>query len=474
MASVRLAELLGRLSLAFDSADDAAPGKAVRSTVLAVELGKRAGASGEELRDTYWVTLLGYLGGSGLAEERNGRSASDASALQSAASMLDVAGAPATPLAVLRRISTNASLARALEAMARIFSDRPHVEQRHHASGDTVALPMRLHRIARSVEIAHQREGRRAALDIVRKHTNGDFDARLSKVLLEEHAALFDAIEDPAIFERFLGLEPPSVEWVDERQLDDVARALAIFADLSNPIFLMHSIGVAALAERAAAQLGLGAEETRTLRLAALLHDVGRVSVPNEIWARRGPLDWAAWERVRLHPYYTARVLGPIEALADVAEVASAVHERMDGSGYPQRRSARALSSGARVLAAAHVAFAMSEERPYRPALSSDAIARELVAEAALGRLDARAVDAVLASLGLPDRAAPASLHGLSERELEVSKLLVRGKSDKEIGALLKISPRTVQVHVGRILDKLGVRSRAGAAIWLIEHDLAS
>jgi DNA-binding NarL/FixJ family response regulator len=118
------------------------------------------------------------------------------------------------------------------------------------------------------------------------------------------------------------------------------------------------------------------------------------------------------------------------------------------------------------------MAFAMSEDRPHRPARGPEIIARELVAEAAAKRLDAKAVDAVLASLGLPNRAPSPDAHGLSERELEVAQLLARGKSNKEIGAQLHISPRTVQVHVARIFDKLGVRSRAGAAIWLIEHGL--
>ena len=134
-------------------------------------------------------------------------------------------------------------------------------------------------------------------------------------------------------------------------------------------------------------------------------------------------------------------------------------------------RGGASLPTAARVLAAADMAFAMSEDRPYRPALGSDVIARELVADVAAGRLDGKAVDAVLASLGMADRAAPTTSHSLSDRELEVSRLLARGKSNKEIGALLHISPRTVQVHVSRIFDKLGVRGRAGAAIWLIEHD---
>jgi DNA-binding NarL/FixJ family response regulator len=88
--------------------------------------------------------------------------------------------------------------------------------------------------------------------------------------------------------------------------------------------------------------------------------------------------------------------------------------------------------------------------------------------------VDAAAVDAVLASLGLRDRASPATAHGLSQRELDVSRLLARAKTNKEIGALLGISPRTVKLHVAHIFDKLGVHSRAGAAIWLVEHGLVS
>ncbi len=442
-APVRTAELLGRLTLACDAAADTAPGMAVRSTVLAVELGKLAGATARQLRETYWLTLLGHLSGTGFARDR---------------------GTMSERLVAQRR-----------DVLASVLSD--HRQGRAGFSTDareTTELSSCLYEIAQLVELARDLDGRDAALETARRLGGDHFDPLVSRALGEQGEALFEAVDDPHIFERFLELEPGPVEWADERGLDCVACALAAFADLASPIFVGHSTGVAALAARTAFQLGLGDGETRALRLGALLHDIGRVSVPQDIWARRGPLDWAAWERVRLHTHFTGRVLWPIRALAEVADIATSAHERLDGSGYPQHRSARTLSAPARVLAAAHAAHSMSEDRPHRLALDSDAIARELVLEAAAGRLDPRAVDAVLACLGLPDRAAPPSSHGLSGRELEVSQLLARGKSDREIGASLHISPRTVQVHVARILDKLGVRSRAGAAIWLIEHDLAS
>ena len=509
MAPIRLAEVLGRLSLAFDIANDYAPGKAVRSTVLAVELGARAGASDEQLRDTYWATLLGYLGVTGFAHEQGLIGTGDDRALRGAMSMFSVEAPLSSALDVLRRIAPGAGLARRVHALTSVLTNRKHIEQFHltlcdastqlteivgagsrimdalgqlcerwdgqgspsQVAGDAMALPMRLHQIAHIVEIAEHRDGREAGAAVVRRRAGRHFDPRLANVFLEHQGPLFDAIADHRVFERFLALEREPVEWADERRIDNVARALAIFTDLKSPTFMVHSTGVAALAERAGDQLGLVAEEIRALRLAGLLHDIGRVSVPNSIWTHPGPLDWSAWERVRLHPYYTGRILGPIEQLAPVADIATAAHERLDGSGYPQHRKAQSLSLPARILAAADMAFAMSEDRPHRPALSSEAIAREMAAEVTAGRLDSRAVDAVLATLGLPS--APATTYGLSERELDVSRLLARGKSNKEIGTQLHISPRTVQIHVARIFDKLGVRSRAGAAIWLIEHDLA-
>jgi HD-GYP domain-containing protein (c-di-GMP phosphodiesterase class II) len=511
MGPIRLALLLGRLSLTFDIANDSPLGKAVRSVVLAVELATRAGASDEEKHDIYWATLLGYLGGTGFALEQGMIGAGDDRAVRNAMSMFSADDPFGSALGVLERIAPEASLTRRVQVLAGIFTDRSHAERFRQAicetstrlteivgagprilaalnqlcerwdgrgapdgaQGEAMALPMRLAQIGHIVEIAHHRGGRAAAVAEVRRRAGRQFDPRLTKVLIEEQAALFDAIEDPHVFERFLRIEPEPVEWANERRIDDIARALAIFTDLKSPIFLAHSTGVAALAERAAGHLGLGADETRALRLAALLHDLGRVSVPNGIWAHPGPLDWSARERVRLHAYYTERVLAPIEALAPVADIAAAAHERTDGSGYPRHRPAASLSPAARVLAAADMAFAMSEDRPHRPALSAATIARELVAEAAAGRLDGRTVDAVLASMGLPERTALAASHGLSEREVDVARLLALGKSNKEIGAQLRISPRTVQIHVGRIFDKLGVRSRAGAAIWLIQHDLA-
>src|SRR5215831_15608225 len=136
MALIRLAEVLGRLSLAFDIANDFPRGKAVRSTVLAVELGARAGASNDELRDTYWVTLLGYLGGTGFAHEQGLIGTGDDRAVRSAMSMFSIEAPFSSALSVLQRIAPDASLARRVRVLASILTDRNHVDQFHHAVCD--------------------------------------------------------------------------------------------------------------------------------------------------------------------------------------------------------------------------------------------------------------------------------------------------------------------------------------------------
>jgi len=447
---VRLAELLGRLSLAFDIANDGVYGQGVRSVVLAIELGRRAGATTGELHDTFWLSLLGYLGCTGLDDE-------DAPPPDTAAP-----SASETSIKLAQIVGAGPRL---LSALTTLYGRRP--------TGDAQALPVQLLRTVRFWELAHHKHGRAGAAALIGKRAGSELDARLAAIFVAERTELLAAIDDPRIFDRFLAIEPGPAACADEPRVDDVARALAILADLRCPMFFGHSTNVAALAEKAAGHMGLGADDTRALRRAALLHDIGRLGVPNSIWTRPGPLNWGEMERVRLHAYYTERVLSPIRVLGPVAEIAASAHEHVDGSGYPQSRTGRSLLPAARILAAADIAIAMTEARPHRPALSPDALARELVAEVDAGHVDAAAADAVLASLGVKVRVMPRNTHGVSERELEVCRLIARGKMNKEIADVLGISLRTVQNHVAHIFDKLGVHSRAGVAVWLVENDFA-
>jgi DNA-binding CsgD family transcriptional regulator len=174
---------------------------------------------------------------------------------------------------------------------------------------------------------------------------------------------------------------------------------------------------------------------------------------------------------MRHHAVHTERILALAPALADVARVAASDHERPDGSGYPRAVSGAAVGRSARLLAAADVYHALLEDRPHRAALAGAAAARVLRDEVSAGRLDAFAVDAMLA-LERPHRARSAWPADLTDREVEVLRELTRGLTNKEIGARLGISPRTVQQHTVSIYGKTGTATRGAAAMFATEHDL--
>lgn len=217
-------------------------------------------------------------------------------------------------------------------------------------------------------------------------------------------------LENGSPWEAFLAAEPAPHRRIGPAELDDVARALAHISDLKSVYFATHSTRVAELADGAARQAGLPAAELTQLRRAGLVHDLGRAGVPNAIWDKPARLGFAEWERVRMHAYYTDRILARAAPLAGVHALAFAAHERLDASGYHRALPASLQSRAARILAAADALAAMQEPRPHRPALDPDAAARELAADVRAGRLDREAVDAVLAS-GAGARAASSPRH---------------------------------------------------------------
>jgi HD-GYP domain-containing protein (c-di-GMP phosphodiesterase class II) len=268
-----------------------------------------------------------------------------------------------------------------------------------------------------------------------------------------------------------LSTEPPPELTVASGGLDRVCLAFATFADLKGRFLLGHSTRVAELVDRAGQLGGYDDAARRRLRASALLIDIGRVGVSSAVWDRPGPLGPVEWERVRLHSYWTERILRRCSAFAHLAPLAAAHHERLDGSGYHRAAKGSELSAGDRLLAAADVFAAMTEERPYRPARSRSDAAVALHDEVREGRLDAVAVGAVVEAAGLPRRRAPLPNH-LTDREVEVLCVLARGLSNREIAETLVLSPRTVQHHLASVYDKIGLRTRSGAAVFAIEHGL--
>jgi len=131
------------------------------------------------------------------------------------------------------------------------------------------------------------------------------------------------------------------------------------------------------------------------------------------------------------------------------------------------------LSPAARILAAADTYSALTEPRPHRAAFAPDQAAEELHREVQVGRLDGEAAGAVLAAAG--HRVRPLRHEwpsGLSEREVEVLRLIARGRSNKEMARELVISEKTVGHHIQHIYTKIDVSTRAGATLFAMQHDL--
>jgi HD-GYP domain-containing protein (c-di-GMP phosphodiesterase class II) len=278
--------------------------------------------------------------------------------------------------------------------------------------------------------------------------------------------------DQPAMWDLVMSAEPGSRPILGARQFDDALIAIAHFSDLKIPYLAGHSPAVAGRAEEAARELGLPEDDVVTVRHAALVHEIGRTSVPNAIWEKPRPLSESEWERVRLYPHYTDRIFARPARLRRIGELAAMHRERLDGSGYHRRLHGRALPILGRILAAADAYQSMIETRPYRPALTAEAAAAELRREVRAGKLDGEAVEAVLRAAGHGSRRRQSNPLGLTSREIEVLRLLARGQSRKQIAKALAISPHTADHHIRHIYEKIGTSTRAGAVLAAMQNDL--
>jgi hypothetical protein len=152
-----------------------------------------------------------------------------------------------------------------------------------------------------------------------------------------------------------LAMEPASAyRYIKEEKLEDVALSFADFSDLKSFYSAGHSRRVGDLAERMAQQMRLPGAEVTTIRVAALMHDLGLVTVPSFILQKpRDQLTPVEWERLRLHPYHAERILARVPILAPVVPLIAAHHERMDGHGYYRGLVGAQIPLGARIIAVA-------------------------------------------------------------------------------------------------------------------------
>lgn len=510
----RLAELLAAVSLATDLADDAPPESALGDAVAAIELGRLAGLGGDDLRDVYYLALLYHLGCTATAEAHARAGGGDDISMRRSYGEVDFADRPrllrvaATKVAVewgpvaraqalvgMMRAGPGlmsevvsgmcevaARLAARLDAGDEVIDALGHAYARWDGKvfvtfprGESISRIARIVHVVRVARVYARAGGPEAAAEVVRARRGSELDPRLCDLWLAHNEDLLGPNPGESVWDVALAAEPQPHRRVPSSHVDTVVAALADFIDLKVGHLAGHSPRVADLAVAAGEGVGLVEGDLRTLRRGALVHDLGCLSVPNRIWTKRASLNRAEWERVRLHPYHSQRVLTEAEPLRAAGELAGMHHERLDASGYHRGLPAAAIPLTARVLAAAEAYQSMVEERPWRPALSPSQAAAAVRREAAEGLLDRRGVDAVLDAAGhrpVGKREARTWPAGLTDREVDVLRMLARGRSNREIARELHVSEGTVHTHVINVYGKIEVNTRAGAVLFALEHDL--
>jgi HD-GYP domain-containing protein (c-di-GMP phosphodiesterase class II) len=339
------------------------------------------------------------------------------------------------------------------------------------AAGVRIPLGMRLVHLADVAEVHLRSGGVEAAVAMARERSGTQFDPALVSVFCEHVPELMPLVEDD-VWQSAIQLAPDSDRVLTESELDALLEAMGDFVDLKSPWTVGHSRVVAELAARAGASLGLGESHVRDLRRAGHVHDLGRMGVPNRVWSKTSALSMAEQEHVRLHPYLTQRILTRVGALRGIAQLAGAHHERLDGSGYPQGTSGAELRLPERILAAADAYQSLREPSPHRTAHQPEDAAQVLRKEVREGRLDGPAVEAVLAAAGHSRPARGSWPAGLTDREVDVLRLIACGCSAAEVAAELHIAPKTARNHVEHIYAKLNTSNRTGAALFALSHGL--
>jgi HD-GYP domain-containing protein (c-di-GMP phosphodiesterase class II) len=511
-ARLRLADLLGGLSIVADMGFGLPPETAMRSCVIGTALARKLELSEEHVADTFYATLLLHVGCTALAHETAAAFGDDLRVNGAVAktnftdprdlfrTMIPEATRGMPPVARARAAAfivthgkafgkqfDTGSCEVARETARRIglgTGVQSVLYQVHEwwngggaprgLAGDEIALPARIARLATDAALFNELGGRQLAADALGRRAGGMLDPALVDTFLANDTELLNeaTAHDPR--ERILDVEPEPVIQKDGVELRDVARAFGDIADLKTPYTHGHSNAVATLARRAAERLRLDSTTRSQLEVAALLHDLGRVGISNAIWEKPGPLTAAEWEQVRMHPYHSERILATSRALEPMAPIAGMHHERLDGSGYHRGCRGRDIPVACRILAAADAFQAMTQPRPHRDALTADQAQDELATASRAGQFDPDAVSAVLEAAGQQGPRPRRDLRpaGLSEREVEVLRLVAEGCSNRELARRLYISPRTADHHVQHIYVKIGASSRAAAALFALEHDL--
>ena len=506
----RRVEVLAGLSVAIDLGLGQPAEHMLRSATIACRLADRLGLDREQRGTVYYTTLVMWIGCHADSQEY-ARWFGDDIAVRHEAYLVDWSGIPYVRF-LLGNVGKGERLSQRLKVMGSLLRDArgqlatlihshctsaaalaqhiglssevantlAYTFERYDgeglptgASGDRIPIEMRVAQLADIAEVHHRMYGLDAATAMARSRRGGHFDPVVVDAVLASPEEIFAPAPDNDSWAEALGNAPDQEIRLTDGGLDRLVCAIGDFVDLKCPFTLGHSRAVAALSAAAGELLGLTDGDVRTLRRAGHLHDLGRLGVSNQVWSKPGNLTPSEWERVRMHPYLTERVLDRIPGLGAVCTVARAHHEHVDGSGYPLGLGGAILGRSERILAAAVAYRSAMEPRPYREGMDAEQAAARLRRRAGSGALDPDCVDAVLHAAGHREPK-PRRDDLLTPRECEVLGLVSRGFSNREIATQLVLSEKTVRNHVERTYTKIGATNRVGASLYALQHGLVA
>jgi len=498
--AVRRADFLMTLAYATDLATGHSRDFALRSCVLAMRLAEAMDLDVDIRRNVYHQALLRYIGCN--ADTHLLASAfGDEIALRRDLQRIDIGNKSELAETIVRAITrafadappaelaeaVKKGLAEAMQVSVPILSGHCEVAQRiaeriglsdeireNLGQGNAVKLPVRLVTLAQDAIALTEAHGFDTMKTMIAKRAGGGYEPELVDVLLTHAERLLAGLDEPVDREMILALEPVPHSMLDEDACDEAYLAIADIIDMRMPFTFGHSRAVTSLVDAAGKRLGLPASDIRDVRRAAYAHDIGELAIPVSTWMRAGKLTERETDAAHLHPYHGERALAPLGGQGKaVAALVLRHHERLDGSDYHRGAKGPDLPPAARVLAAVEAFQTAREARPHRPALTDAAAAAKLRAAVKDGKLCPEAVEAVLACAGQPARRATAErLAGLTPREIEVLRLIAAGHTAKEAARQLEIAPKTAENHIQSLYSKIGVSTRAGAALYALERGL--
>jgi HD-GYP domain-containing protein (c-di-GMP phosphodiesterase class II) len=438
-AGIKLSELIAALSHALDITEGQPEGHCLRCCWIGMHIGRKIGLPEDQLWDLYYTLLLKDLGCSSnaaricelyltddLTFKRDFKTVSDslpkvllfvlkhtglkAGLAERFRSVLTILrdGSEIAQELIATRCQRGADIARLLrfpeDVACGIYSLDEHYNGQGKPdglTGEQIPLSARIALLAQVIDVFHTAEGVQAAMSEVRLRAGSWFDPQLTQAFeqVAQSGAFWSTLKSGEITGAILALEPRGHEVpIDDDYLDDIAAAFGQVVDSKSPYTSGHSARVALYTDMIAETMGLSPERRRWLKRGALLHDVGKLGVSNSILDKAGKLDMEEWDAVKLHASYTETILSRIAAFTELANVAAAHHERLDGKGYPRGLMAQDIRLETRIITTADIFDAITAERPYRGAIPIPRTL-EMMAETVGTAIDAECFEALKTAL---------------------------------------------------------------------------